>query len=469
MAAITTSKVEYLPIIMAGGKGSQLIQMTSDIPKSLLPIANKPMIYYPIKWLETSGFEEVKIVTTKLILTKLQDGLKDYFLEGKGIKLDYVVLPDHDESEDLGTVDAIKFMLQDIKMDVIVVSCDFICDENFCLRRLDQVHKSKNASISMLLSSPPNLTDVPVPVPESNRSVDRDFVGFDKTNRIVFLSPESYLEDKIELRMTKLRAVPHIELRSNLVDCHLYIISRPFLNLVDFVKSFSLSSDFIPWLAGQSVEASSSVLKFFDQSKSPESEFEEEINDLDRLIAEQNYKYLTSNSNNLNNNNNNNNNNSNNKSSANINVYALIHDSGFGSNNNNKENKNIKENSNANKDVVVGDSFCMRANTLATYCKANQIRGTSLIGQGTKVGNETRQGTETKQGIDSKPANETKPGQRSHVRNSTMSNSLICSDAKIADEVVMKNSFVGHSQSVPQGTYTSEEICKEEHDEEDIL
>lgn len=43
-------------IVMAAGRGSRMNELVSSIPKCLLPIGNKPMIYYPIHMLELAKF-----------------------------------------------------------------------------------------------------------------------------------------------------------------------------------------------------------------------------------------------------------------------------------------------------------------------------------------------------------------------------------------------------------------------------
>jgi hypothetical protein len=42
--------------IKKGGRGTRMSELTSHIPKCLLPIGNKPMIYYPVRMLEKAGF-----------------------------------------------------------------------------------------------------------------------------------------------------------------------------------------------------------------------------------------------------------------------------------------------------------------------------------------------------------------------------------------------------------------------------
>lgn len=126
-------------VIMAGGKGTRIASVKSDVPKPMIPICGKPILEWQIENLKACGLTDIT-----LVIGYLGHVIKEYFGDGEkfGVKINYFV-----EDSPLGTAGAL-FKMPELTEDFLLLCGDVILDVDF--NRFIEFHQKTHAWASLM-------------------------------------------------------------------------------------------------------------------------------------------------------------------------------------------------------------------------------------------------------------------------------------------------------------------------------
>lgn len=126
-------------VIMAGGKGTRISSIASDIPKPMIKVMGKPVLEHEIACLKNQGFTDII-----LTVSHLGEIIMDYFGDGRrfGVQIEYFV-----EKEPLGNAGALLRLKDKLTEDFLLLNADAVFDVDF--RRFVEYHHKMGGWVTL--------------------------------------------------------------------------------------------------------------------------------------------------------------------------------------------------------------------------------------------------------------------------------------------------------------------------------
>lgn len=179
-------------VIIAGGQGTRIASVNSEIPKAMIPIAGKPVLEYEVELAKRYGFTEFLF-----IIGYLGDQIENYFGDGSpwGVHIDYFK-----EEKPLGTAGALGLLKEQLTDDFFVFYGDTVTD--FDMQAMLAFHKSKQADATLFVHPNDHPYDSDIVEMDSEGRVKgfchkphpEDFVSHNVVNAALFIFSSKVLE-----------------------------------------------------------------------------------------------------------------------------------------------------------------------------------------------------------------------------------------------------------------------------------
>ena len=150
-------------VIMAGGEGTRLRPLTSNAPKPMMPIANRPMMEHIVELLKRHGFEEI-VVTVAF----QANAIRTYFGNGSefGVSMVYAT-----EETPLGTAGSVRNAMDELNEPFLVISGDVMTDID--LGSIVEFHRERKAMATIGLKSMENPLEFGIVITREDGSIER--------------------------------------------------------------------------------------------------------------------------------------------------------------------------------------------------------------------------------------------------------------------------------------------------------
>ncbi|TYI12800.1 hypothetical protein ES332_A08G013400v1 [Gossypium tomentosum] len=453
--------MDFQVVVLAGGNSKNLTPLVSkELPKPLLPVANCPVLNYVLHQLEQSNLKDLIVVVegedTALLVGAWISGT---FIDRLHVEIAAV-------PEDIGTAGALRAISHHLTAkDILVVSGDLVSDVP--PGALAATHRRHDAAVTTMLCS------IPVSGPlESGSSGGKDkakklgrynIIGLDPSKQfLLHIATEIEKDARISKRI--LHAVGQMEMRSDLMDAHMYAFKRSVLQeVLDIKDTFqSLKEDVLPYLVRSQLKSEALL------NRTPQGE----ENSNEKVSSQNNQAFIS-------------------RILANASTpsfHGLYSENPDGSSSTRKTHKCCVY-------IASSSSYCVRLNSIQAFMDINRdvtgdadhlLSPNNIIGPSPKLGTKTTVGPNCRLGEGSEMGDKCQVKRSiigrhcrigSHVKavNSVVMNhvtigdgciiqgSVICSNVQLQERVVLKDCQVGAGFVVTAGSeYKAESLAKKE-------
>ncbi|TYI67374.1 hypothetical protein E1A91_D08G013500v1 [Gossypium mustelinum] len=453
--------MDFQVVVLAGGNSKNLTPLVSkELPKPLLPVANCPVLNYVLHQLEQSNLKDLIVVV---------EGEDAALLVGawiSGTFIDRLHVEIAAVPEDIGTAGALRAISHHLTAkDILVVSGDLVSDVP--PGALAATHRRHDAAVTTMLCS------IPVSGPlESGSSGGKDkakklgrynIIGLDPSKQfLLHIATEIEKDARISKRI--LHAVGQMEMRSDLMDAHMYAFKRSVLQEVLDVKDTfqSLKEDVLPYLVRSQLKSEALL------NRTPQGE----ENSTEKVSSQNNQAFIS-------------------RILANASTpsfHGIYSENPDGSSSTRKTHKCCVY-------IASSSSYCVRLNSIQAFMDINRdvtgdadhlLSPNNIIGPSPKLGTKTTVGPNCRLGEGSEMGDKCQVKRSiigrhcrigSHVKvvNSVVMNhvtigdgciiqgSVICSNVQLQERVELKDCQVGAGFVVTAGSeYKAESLAKKE-------
>ncbi len=150
-------------VIMAGGEGTRLRPQTSNMPKPMLPLANRPMMEHVVSLLSQHGMDDI-VVTVAF----MANAIRGYFGDGSelGVRMTYAT-----EDTPLGTAGSVRNARDELTERFVVISGDVLTDID--LTAVVDFHHQRGALATLALCSVENPLEFGIVITREDGSIER--------------------------------------------------------------------------------------------------------------------------------------------------------------------------------------------------------------------------------------------------------------------------------------------------------